>query len=187
MMIFPSLPAALPVFSPAVDALPAFLSTASGIFGTSIFISFNTSVSGIISTKEKRLRNAVSRSAIERSAVFIVPMIYTLEGTLNGSPEYGRITLLSSASPFLLDSSISVISSPKIREIFPLLISSIMKTYGFSLSSFAFSQNALNTPASMVYSRLSDFSGFCSSDWFCPSFCSLSSTGRIPSMKSSYP
>lgn len=49
---FPSSPAALPVFSPAVDALPAFLSTASGIFGTSIFISFNTSVSGIISTKE---------------------------------------------------------------------------------------------------------------------------------------
>ena len=135
---FPFIACCIACFLTSCGCIARFLSTASGIFGTSIFISFNTSVSGIISTKEKRLRNAVSRSAIERSAVFIVPMIYTLEGTLNGSPEYGRITLLSSASPFLLDSSISVISSPKIRKIFPLLISSIMKTYGFSLSFFCF-------------------------------------------------
>ena len=113
---------------------------------SSIFATFNPStkspsrapVSGIISTNRKRLRSAVSINAIERSAVFIVPKICTLAGTLNTSPEYGSIADAASGMSFLFVSSIKVINSPKILEIFPLLISSMINTL-FFCSASAFS------------------------------------------------
>jgi hypothetical protein len=49
-------------------------------------------------------------------------------GTENLSLLYGSIALNSSGSPFLLSGSSNVISSPKIDETFPRLISSIIKT-----------------------------------------------------------
>ena len=42
--------------------------------------------------------------------------------------EYGSLTLMESDAPSLLEGSRSVISSPNILEMFPRLISSMMKT-----------------------------------------------------------
>jgi len=44
-----------------------------------------------------RRRNATSSSAMERSAVFIVPMMSRFAGTPNSSPEYGSVTLTPKA------------------------------------------------------------------------------------------
>ena len=73
--------------------------------------------------KPKRRRRAVSSSAMERSAVFMVPMTKTLAGTANGRPESGRWT----SRPRLSFSS-TVSSSPKMRGMSPRLISSMMRT-----------------------------------------------------------
>ena len=75
---------------------------------------------------------------MDLSAVFIVPSMYTLDGTLNGFPEYGRIADAASSIPARLVDSIRVISSPKIFEMLPLLISSMINTYGFSFFSPAY-------------------------------------------------
>ena len=99
--------------------------------------------SGSISRKTNLLLSARSMSAMDRSAVFMVQRIWRLFGTPNGfavplsSFEYGSDTRISSGSPILLESSISVISSPKIFEMFPRLISSIMSTYCFSSTSIS--------------------------------------------------
>ena len=99
--------------------------------------SVNTLLSGLISINLNRLLSAVSISAIERSAVFMVPSIYTLFGTEKGSPEYGRTASIASFAPARFVSSISVINSPNIFEIFPRLISSIINTQGLvSCSTF---------------------------------------------------
>src|ERR1017187_1564917 len=57
--------------------------------------------SGGSSTKPKRRRNAVSKSAMERSAVFMVPMTKMLGGTENRSPDNGS----QAGRPRLSDSS----------------------------------------------------------------------------------
>ena len=65
----------------------------------------------------------------------------------NGLPEYGSVTHVSSGWPTRRESSMSVISSPKIFAMFPRLISSIMRTNrlsGFLLATFAM---RLNSPA----------------------------------------
>ena len=88
--------------------------------------------------------------AMERSAVFMVPKMYTFFGTENSSWEYGRVTDIASSSPSRFESSIKVISSPNILEIFPRLISSIMKTYLLLLSLAALLQNSLKTPSEIL-------------------------------------
>ena len=92
---------------------------------------------GIISTNSNLLLSAVSIRAMLRSAVFIVPIMYKFDGTPNFSfsssllcCEYGSSTINSSSAPSLFDGSIRVMSSPKILDIFPRLISSIIRTYG---------------------------------------------------------
>ena len=57
---------------------------------------------------------------MDLSAVFMVPMIYRLEGTVNGSPD-GNVAF---SLPSLLSFSINAISSPNTLEIFALFISS---------------------------------------------------------------
>ncbi len=123
------------------------------IFMSSIFISFRLSYSGIISTNSNLLLRAVSIRAMLRSAVFIVPIMYKFEGTPNFSFEYGSSTIISSSAPSLFDGSIRVMSSPKILDIFPRLISSIKMAYfgvfslkNFCRSSFGKSQKSLSLP-----------------------------------------
>ncbi len=82
----------------------------------------NTELSGISSRKPNRRRSAVSNKAIDRSAVFIVPMRYTLWGTLNGALESGSVT----GRP-RLSFSRTVSSSPKILGMSPRLISSMIR------------------------------------------------------------
>jgi hypothetical protein len=50
---------------------------------------------------------------MDRSAVFIVPMMSRFAGTPNSSPEYGSVTWISLAAPNRLSGSINVINSPK--------------------------------------------------------------------------
>ena len=75
--------------------------------------------------KANRRRIAVSTSAIERSAVFIVPRMRMFFGSENGSvlsEEYSRSIDLSRYSS-------RKYSSPKILARLPRLISSMMSTY----------------------------------------------------------
>ena len=83
--------------------------------------------SGIISSNRKRRRSAVSNSAIDLSAVFIVPIMNKLEGTIKESPEGNFAS--NGIPPFeRLSGSIRVISSPKTLDILARLISSIIST-----------------------------------------------------------
>ncbi len=102
----------------------------------------SSSGSGISSMKPKRRRSAVSSSAMERSAVFMVPMTATLGGTANGRRESGRWT----SRPRLSFSS-TVSSSPKMRGTSPRLISSMMRTNRSCGRAAASSHSALNTPS----------------------------------------
>ena len=123
----------------------------------------STETSGINSTKPNRRRSAVSSSAMERSAVFIVPITWTFGGTAKRSPESGRVT----SNPRLSVSS-SVSSSPKMRGMSPLLISST-SSRNFLDVWRASSQSLLKMPAQC--SNTSCLSAF--------------SCGRNPSRKSS--
>ena len=84
---------------------------------------------GIDSTNSNRRRSAVSTNANDRSAVFIVPITSTFEGTLKLSAEYGSVTETGYFAPSRLSTSTSVMSSPKILLMFPRLISSITIAY----------------------------------------------------------
>ncbi|MNI23980.1 hypothetical protein D3C73_775850 [compost metagenome] len=101
---------------------------------------------GIDSMNSKRRRSAVSISANERSAVFIVPITSTFEGTLNASPEYGSVTVTGYLAPSRLSTSTSVMSSPKILLMFPRLISSITMAYCRDGFLRARSQSLKNAP-----------------------------------------
>ncbi len=76
--------------------------------------------SGYNALNSNRLLSAISTSAIDLSAVFIVPIICKLDGTVKGSPD-GRVAV---SFPFLLSFSIRAISSPNTLEILALFISS---------------------------------------------------------------
>ena len=76
--------------------------------------------------KAKRRRSAASSSLMLRSAVFIVPTMYTFGGTENGSPLWGSTTVVPR-----LSSSSRVISSPKILGMLPRLISSMRRRYRY--------------------------------------------------------
>ena len=89
--------------------------------------------SGYNALNSNRLLRAISTSAIDLSAVFIVPIICKLDGTVKGSPD-GRVAV---SFPFLLSFSIRAISSPNTLEILALFISSRMIT---KLSSLLFSE-----------------------------------------------
>ena len=90
--------------------------------------------SGYNALNSNRLLSAISTSAIDLSAVFIVPIIYKLDGTVKGSPD-GRVAV---SFPFLLSFSIRAISSPKTLEILALFISSRMITKFLLSSGFNF-------------------------------------------------
>ena len=85
-------------------------------------------MSGIISSNTKRRRSAVSSSAMDRSAVFIVPTTCRFAGTPNSVFEPGSVTRVSSSRPIRFESSIRVINSPKIAAMLPRLISSMTST-----------------------------------------------------------
>ena len=76
------------------------------------------------------------------SAVFIVPITYTLGGTLKSSPLCGRTTVTPR-----LSFSRSVISSPNILGIFPLLISSMRTKNRFWELASATRQTVLKLPS----------------------------------------
>ena len=95
------------------------------------------------STNPNRRRSAVSSRAIDRSAVFIVPITYTLSGTVNGSPDSGN----RMACPRLSRSS-TVSNSPKMRGMSPRLISStIRKKPTIGLPALASSHSCLKIPS----------------------------------------
>ncbi|MNI71781.1 hypothetical protein D3C73_1276760 [compost metagenome] len=106
---------------------------------------------GGISMNRKRRRSATSIAASERSAVFIVPMRCKLAGTAKSCLEYGKRADNASSIPCRLLGSMRVMSSPKMRAMFPRLISSMMRTYGRSLCC-ASMQSSRKTPFSTPYS-----------------------------------